>query len=88
MSNAVLFETPNYNVIEVFDSPVMGDDGKTSTRNGYHIVNTKNDFIEASTTCLPNAIYMATHFNDMLVGLLTPAEVPSDPTEADILPIH
>lgn len=69
----------------------LGEDGRYMEDEfaGYGIMNTQTNVVEHTTICLPAALYQATHFDDMLVSLLskkapslTLVEKPAD----DILP--
>lgn len=77
-----------YYTVQPVDS-ALGEDGKyTGTTSGYGIINNETNITEHTTICLPAALFQATHFDDMLAGLLD--EKPSlsvvDVPAEDIVP--
>lgn len=76
-----------YYTVQPVDN-ALGEDGNYNGVKGYGIVNNETNVKEHTTVCLPAAMFQATHFDDMLVGLLDGAPTLSlvdTPTE-DIVP--
>jgi len=76
-----------YYTVQPVDN-ALGEDGKYSTRKGYGVVNNETDVVEHSTVCLPAAMFQATHFDEMLSGMLDGAPSLSlvDTPAEDIIP--
>lgn len=72
-----LFDTKNYEVKQVVG--VTGEDGKLNSElEGYAVVNKNTKVVEFSGTILPEAMYRATYFNDMLESITNPEAVAAE----------